>query len=299
MKKRYWLGAVLLLGVSAGILLGPRLLLRAATEKPANTGTFVTHPVPAPDLRQQLQLAVQQSSTAANFSALPPADRSNKRSPAPERFTDLHPTRQVNAQGTREDSPPVAEVNSGAISQPSAAPDTQPLATQHIETPKNYSEKAVPPTSRQFQLQLSEQELASMIYNGLYAGTAPEYRPSLQGVSVQLQGGRGKITVALWPKYLPAHFLRNLPGVTPETPTIYVGGEVGLNLSDNMLIPEIYSLSLGNLRIPAPFIKAMVKYQVQQQVKQMTQLAPGQRAILDAVEVDQGKVMIQGHVQAD
>jgi hypothetical protein len=149
----------------------------------------------------------------------------------------------------------------------------------------------------QFQLQIRENEIASMIYNGLYNGTAPEYRPSIQGVSVQLQGGKGRVTVALVPKYLPEQFAKNLPGVSKDTPTIYLGGEVGLSLSNNDVYPEIYSLSLGSLRIPAPFIKAMVKQQVQQHVRQLTRLDSGQQAIFDSVEIDKGAISIRGHVQ--
>ena len=70
-----------------------------------------------------------------------------------------------------------------------------------------------------------------------------------------------------------------------------------MSLSNNDVYPEIYSLSLGSLRIPAPFIKAMVKQQVQQHVRQMTRLDSGQQAIFDSVEIDNGAISIRGHVQ--
>lgn len=302
MKKRYWMLLTVLVCLGAGVLLGPRLLMQAATKKPVNAGTFVTRPVAAPDLSQQVNLALQESSqpqpVSSSQSAGNPEEVKVPGQALPaEPLQESHSQAQTWSLGTNTQP----QTPTGATPVPSV-PVISPTGSSALSTAvsDNSSLRHSPSQGRstgKFKLQLSENELASMIYNGLYAGTAPEYRSSIQGVSVQLQGGRGKITVALLPKYLPEHFLRNLPGVTRETPTIYLGGEVGLSVSGNAVVPEIYSLSLGSLRIPAPFIKAMVKYQVQQQVSQMTRLASGQQAILDAVEVDQGAVLIRGHVE--
>ncbi len=301
MKARRWLIAGLVLAGlgTIGFVVAPRLLMRAATEKPVAQSTFVTRPAAAPDLRSQMSQALQnsQTNTTSQTAVSPTESGQTQPVPAAGGTTSGGSTQVSNPEQPGSDAviaatqpPTQAQTNSDSnvVSQSQGAgqpPPAQPPQSAGTTQPG------------QFQLQIRENEIASMIYNGLYNGTAPEYRPSIQGVSVQLQGGKGRITVALVPKYLPEQFAKNLPGVNKDTPTIYLGGEVGLSLSNNDVYPEIYSLSLGSLRIPAPFIKAMVKQQVQQHVRQMTRLDSGQQAIFDSVEIDNGAISIRGHVQ--
>ncbi|MGE3725844.1 MAG: hypothetical protein AB7I41_09845 [Candidatus Sericytochromatia bacterium] len=300
MKARRWLIAGLVLVGLGGVafVAAPRLLMRAATEKPVAESTFVTRPAAAPDLRSQMSQALQNSQThpAGQTAPFPPVSGQTQSVPAPD-------TNNTSTQAFTPEQPGSDAVI--AATQPPAQaqsnPGSMPLVSQSQvpgqPPPAQQGQSAGSTQPGEFQLQIRENEIASMIYNGLYNGTAPEYRPSIQGVSVQLQGGKGRITVALIPKYLPEQFAKSLPGVSKDTPTIYLGGEVGLSLSNNTVSPEIYSLSLGSLRIPAPFIKAMVKQQVQQHVRQMTQLDSGQQAIFDSVDIDHGAISIRGHVQ--
>lgn len=305
MKARRWLIAGLIVasvGVGA-VVAAPRLLMRAATEKPVAESTFVTRPAAALDLRSQMSQALQNSQTNPTHSGAQTGqvnpDGSSAQVPAVSGDQTQPATQTHNSQQTSPDAvnaatqPPTQAQNTSGLSGSTAQNQSQ-------QTPAQVPAQTQPAGATQpgqFQLQIRENEIASLIYNGLYAGTAPEYRPSIQGVSVQLQGGKGRITVALLPKYLPEQFAKSLPGVTKDTPTIYLGGEVGLSLSNNDVSPEIYSLSLGSLRIPAPFIKAMVKQQVQQHVRQMTRLDSGQQAIFDSVDINNGAISIRGHVQ--
>jgi hypothetical protein len=299
MKLRHWLIAGLStasLGV-VGFVVAPRLLMRAATEKPAAAATFVTRPANGPDLRSQMNQAVQTPTrdqltpgSFENGAAFNQSSAQTDNNVVSNSTLAQPPEQQLStSDALNTATPPPAQVSQESTK------GLQNTASSNINPAQSQNTSAIPPG--QFQLQIKENDIASMIYNGLYAGTAPEYRPSIQGVSVQLQGGKGRITVALLPKYLPEHFAKNLPGVTKDTPTIYLGGEVGLSLSNNTVSPEIYSLSLGSLRIPAPFIKAMVKHQVQQHVRQMTHLDSGQEAIFDQLEIENGAVSIRGHVQ--
>ncbi len=65
MKARRWLIAGLVLAGlgTLGFVVAPRLLMRAATEKPVAQSTFVTRPAEAPDLRSQMSQALQNSQT--------------------------------------------------------------------------------------------------------------------------------------------------------------------------------------------------------------------------------------------
>ncbi|PIQ24309.1 hypothetical protein COW36_23940 [bacterium (Candidatus Blackallbacteria) CG17_big_fil_post_rev_8_21_14_2_50_48_46] len=298
MKARYWFGgSVLFIAVigGTGLVLGPKWLMRNATQKPAEVTTFVSRPAAEPDLRSQMSQALQEPAEAAT---LPQSQEPNRipQNTVPAQREEQRTAQQASVSDERLQAHTQAERSPQASVLPAEQNRTESRSETRAEIPPQ-SQPANESGKRNFQLNLSENQIASMIYNGLYTGTVPEYRPSIQGVSVQLQNGRGRITVALLPKYLPDHFFKNLPGVTRETPTIYLGGELGLSLNNQTISPEIYSLSLGSLKIPAPFIKAMVKHQVQQQVKQITQLESGQQAILDAVNLEQGNLTIQGHVE--
>jgi hypothetical protein len=283
MKKRYWIPGLLIIGGLTTGWLGPRLLIKAATEKPKTVGQFITAPATTPDLHQQMTQAI-----AGQSPPQAPETSSQLKTSSPRQQTSTHDQTLALSQTAPTETSQQTPTNSGSTHQ-TISPE-QP-ASQSL-TPTTRTET----TSPSFALNMREQEIASMIYNGLYAGTAPPYRGSIQGVSVELQNGQGKITVALLPRYLPDHFLKTLPGVNRDTPTIYLGGSVGLSLNNNQVVPEIHSLALGSLSIPAPFIKAMVKYQVQQQVKQITQLESGQTAVLDAIEIANGSLSIRGHV---
>lgn len=304
MKARRWLVAGLVLAGlgTLGFVVAPRLLMRAATEKPVAESTFVTRPAEAPDLRSQMSQALQNSQTNTTSQTAVSPTESGQTQPVPAADGTTSGSITSSTQASNPEQP-----GSDAVIAATQPPTQVPTHSDSNVVSQSQGAGQPPPAQQtqsagttqpgQFQLQIRENEIASMIYNGLYNGTAPEYRPSIQGVSVQLQGGKGRVTVALVPKYLPEQFAKNLPGVSKDTPTIYLGGEVGLSLSNNDVYPEIYSLSLGSLRIPAPFIKAMVKQQVQQHVRQMTRLDSGQQAIFDSVEIDKGAISIRGHVQ--
>lgn len=305
MKARNWLIAGLViasLGALGGVI-APRLLMRAATEKPVAESTFVTRPAVAPDLRSQMNQALQHAPNNLNSQSVPGSSAPGQGISAPAGTDSAAQTTGLPTSGNTEQPASNAVISATQVPVQGQKPLNQSSSAVQSQTgdPSSPQQSQTTPSQPgapgQFQLQIRENEIASLIYNGLYAGTAPEYRPSIQGVSVQLQGGKGRITVALLPKYLPEQFARNLPGVTKETPTIYLGGEVGLSLANNTVSPEIYSLSLGSLRIPAPFIKAMVKQQVQQHVRQMTQLESGQQAIFDSIDINNGAISIRGHVQ--
>jgi hypothetical protein len=136
-----------------------------------------------------------------------------------------------------------------------------------------------------------------MVYSGLSQGTAPEYRASIQGVATKIQGGRARITVTLLPRHLPDAFLKNLPGVTRNTPAVYLGGEMSLTKSGQSLIPQIHELSLGNFKVPMPFLQEAIKSTVQQQAEQMLRLPNGQRAVLDEVQLENGAITLIGKAQ--
>lgn len=144
---------------------------------------------------------------------------------------------------------------------------------------------------------MSETEISGMIFNGINQGTAPEFRASVQGVSTKIENGRARITVALLPKYLPDAFLHNLPGVTRETPTVYLGGEMSLSSQGNAVVPEIHQLSLGNFRVPMPFIRDAVRATIQQQADQMLRLPNGQQARLDEIQLQNGAMTLIGRAQ--
>lgn len=287
MKLKVVLLTLLGLGLLAvgAALIAPRLLVQAATEKPKGMGEMVTAPPPAEslDIRQQLAAQIEQPASGAGVSA---PDRAFADTPEtapgstysqslPEPATGDH---HASTAGTGE-NPPASHQTDGHS--PSAA------------TPS----KAAVGGKRPFQLELSESQLASMVYTGIYQGSDPRYRPAIQGVSMQLAGGSGKLTVALLPRHLPDDMLRNFPGVTRDSPTIYVGGEVGLAAEEGRLVPSIRNISFGNLKLPLPMIRSVAKYQILQYARQMTQLESGQEAVFDEITVDGGMLRLRGHVE--
>jgi hypothetical protein len=267
---------LVLLAVGAA-LIAPRLLVQAATEKPKDVGEMVTAPPPAEslDIRQQLAAQIEQPASRGELSA-------------PERsFADTPDTAPGSTYSQSMPTP--------AESDAASDPHTEPLHSPPASTPA----RAAPVTGgkRPFALELSESQLASMVYTGIYQGSDPRYRPAIQGVSMQLAGGSGKLTVALLPRHLPDDMLRNFPGVTRDSPTIYVGGEVGLAAEGGRLVPSIRNISFGNLKLPLPMIRSVAKYQILQYARQMTQLESGQEAVFDEVTVDGGMLRLRGYVE--
>lgn len=294
------LGGVVVLIVLL-ILLIPRLLVSEATQKPADAGTFVTR---QEQTSTTLQDKMQQS-------------LNNNGSPTGNSGTSAQPDNSGQATGTNQSTEMNNSQSAGQTSnsgssgntqaaQPATPPDNQasgqsnpqsPDQTQaHPNSTNTAQSTPAPANSGGFKVALSEGEISSMIYSGLVERTAPEYRQSIQGVSTRISGGRATITVALLPRYLPDAFLNNLPGVTHDTPTVYLGGEVGLHREGDSVGADIYHLSLGNLNVPMPFIREAVAATVRDQAAQMLHLPNGQQAKLDDVVVDSGAITLQGHV---
>jgi hypothetical protein len=279
MKLKVILLTLLGLGLLAGgvALIAPRWLVQAATEKPKDVGEMVTAPPPAEqlDIRQQLAAQIQQPASGTQL---------------PERaFADTpeQPAGSTYSQSLSAPSSPAA-----------VSTDSDAASLERNPDPAAPPAASVPATGkRPFTLELSESQLASMVYTGIYQGSDPRYRPAIQGVSMQLAGGTGKLTVALLPRHLPDDMLRNFPGVTRDSPTIYVGGEVGLAAEEGRLVPSIRNISFGNVKLPLPMIRSVAKYQILQYARQMTQLESGQEATFDEVTVDGGMLRLRGHVE--
>lgn len=335
-KKKPVLKTLLIALAIVGILaivalaLAPRFLARQATQAPVDTQTFVTRQIEETDLSQRMQAAVNnatpvqngapdqsgqnlqvtvetteqttdqiieqpagqdtdQSSPNTDFgnednsdNALPPNSPTEQTRTAPGSTSE---NRDLNS--ARSDSN--ADTRAPGQIQPNAPRQTAPQSRNDVPQQRQ-------PQNKSFEFQISENEISSMIYSGLVNGTAPAFRQSIQGVSTQISGGRAKISVALLPKYLPDAFLRNLPGITRSTPTVYLGGEMGLSVSGNTVEPRIYRVSLGNMGVPMPFIENAVRGQVQAYVRNATRLPGGQQAQLQNVRLEGGAVHIQGRV---
>lgn len=289
-RRRIWpfllagsLGLILLL-----IVLVPRLLVGEATQKPAEAGTFVTRTTETTSLQEKMQQSLGQGQN-------PP--------PQPGQV-NIQPGTTGQTSAVTPSEPPLQQApeapSTGGQEAPQNPPAnvSEPGQTGQDQPGSVNMQTAAPPAadSGSFHVSLSEGEISSLIYSGLSERTAPEYRQSIQGVSTRISGGRATITVALLPKYLPDAFLRNLPGVTRDTPTVYLGGEIGLHRAGDSVGADIYHLSLGNLQVPMPFIRDAVAATVQQQAAQMLKLPNGQQAHLDDVVLDSGALTLQGHV---
>lgn len=306
--------ALAIIGILAivAVALAPRFLAQQATQAPENTGTFVTRQIEDTDLSSRMQAAIQNAPEAQAPLEVQIESQQNAPNNSP---TETSPQHQQVMQGNPDAAPnttPPTETYGDTA--PTGTEPVQEQSTSQETTPQTYQE---PPTERtpletrrprapqsqndvplqrpkDFQFQISQNEISGMIYNGLVRGTAPAYRQSIQGVSTQISGGRAKITVALLPKYLPDAFLQRLPGIDRSTPTVYLGGEMGLNLSGNSVEPRIHRVSLGNMGVPMPFIESAVRSQVQAYVRNATRLPNGQQAQLQSIQLENGAVQIQG-----
>jgi Tfp pilus assembly major pilin PilA len=328
--------ALAVLGILAiiALALAPQFLARQATQAPADTHTFVTRQIEEADLSQRMQAAVNNASVEQN--GLPPQQNGENGQPeqglqvnvetseqVPEQVpgqTQQQPDAQVENQQQQQnnslgnenggdtsaqlppnDTPVYASENRNPDTRAPGQIQSNPSNTANTTTQAPpQSRNDVPqqrqPQNKSFEFQISQNEISSMIYSGLVNGTAPAFRQSIQGVSTQISGGRAKISVALLPKYLPDAFLRNLPGITRSTPTVYLGGEMGLSVSGNTVEPRIYRVSLGNMGVPMPFIENAVRGQVQAYVRNATRLPGGQQAQLQNVRLEGGAIHIQGRV---
>lgn len=289
-RGRKWLfalSAMALLAVLA-VVLAPRFVVQQATQKPENSGTFVTRQIESENLQQKMQAALQNPDQPAEAQPVTPNSQPDGQSAQAHSTQTEHTGPAATDPITPEDTS--TEPQAGL---PNNAPDTRtstPAAgapTTPVQPPAN--------RPRQIQLRMSEQEVSSMIYNGLYQGTAPEYQASIQGVSTQIAGGKATVTVALNPKYLPDGFIKNIPGVGRSTSTVYLGGSMSLQKDGNSVSPVIHHMSLGKFKVPMPFLQSAVKSQVQAYVQNMMRLPNGQQAYLDQVELENGAVTLTVH----
>ncbi len=311
--------AMAIIGIVAivAMAMAPRYLAQQATQAPEDTGTFVTRQIEEADLSTRMQAAIENAPAQ-----LPPAevqvetqysepqgssDGNSANTPQSTQNNTAYSQNDVDAQGL----PPAQNQDNSEAPQETYGENTAqaPVVSQeqqptYTEPPRSrpqaptrapQSQNDVPlQRPRDFQFQISQNEISGMIYSGLVRGTAPAYRQSIQGVSTQISGGRAKITVALLPKYLPDAFLQRLPGIDRSTPTVYLGGEMGLSLSGNNVEPRIHRVSLGNMGVPLPFIESAVRGQVQAYVRNATRLPNGQQAQLQNIQLENGAVQIQG-----
>ncbi len=272
----------------------PRLLVQQATQKPTNAGTFVTRQTqaePEPDSQstdssQGFNQSPTNAAPANSFQER--VQRAIQQASQAETNTNTNASNESNSQqadSTETTDSTSSETNSQtAESTESSAPDTSSTDTQS------------PVGDGKFRVQMSEGEISNLLYSGLIQGTAPEYQAAIQGVSTRIQSGRANITVALVPQYLPEAFLKNLPGVSRSTPTVYVGGEMSLLSQGQSVIPVIHELSLGNFKVPIPFLQAAIKDTVQNQTNNMMILPNGQRAQLEQILLENGVMTLVGQV---
>lgn len=297
------IGAVAVLVIAAGsAVVLPKLMVGQATQAPTDAGTFVTRQTQEVSLQDRVQAALQQPSSVQtnsqqtvangeNATNTPPSSQVQEGIPVPE-------GQPLQPDTPQEPAAPPFQTENTAPAQTTEQPPTSGTAPEAIQNaPKAQPPAQQPANGRDFQLRISEGEISSLIYSGLVQGTAPQYRASIQGVSTRISGGRASISVALQPRHLPDAFLRNLPGVNRDTPTVYLGGDLSLRREGNSVTPDIHQLRLGNFRVPMPFINAAVKSQVQQYVGQMLQMPDGRRAQLDDVQLEGGAVTLRGHLQ--
>ncbi len=327
-KPRRWPYVLLSLAALCvlAVLILPRLLVQQATQKPAETGTFITQQVQTTTLQDKMQQALIAGGNGSQGTAAQPNQANQGQLTQPGQPTQNQSGSQSGQNTTTQfDSQVMSNINTDSSAgqnntqspnQTSSQtnPQNQSASQPNVQNqtagqnnsvdagrqsqPVQNTQPAQPPANDgRFRVQMSASEISGMINSGLVQGTAPEYRASIQGVSTTIQGGRARITVALLPRHLPDAFLSNLPGVTRDTPTVYLGGEMSLSVSGNTITPTIHQLSLGNFRVPMPFIQSAVAQTVRQQADQLLRLPNGQRASLDDVILDQGAVTLVGHVQ--
>lgn len=296
-KGRLLLTSVLtLLGLAllAAWLL-PRFLAHEATQAPRDQGTFVTRQLHHEPLQSRLQASLAQSQNRVQTEPKPSeTDRRNPDGkPLSEQKVEAFSSTSLNFSSSQAASTPASGAPSEATqTQPQDAPPPASALPRTGSVPQGSTDKEA-----DFQVQISESEISSLVYNGLYSGIAPQYRQALQGVSTRIQNGRAKVTVALLPRYLPDAFLRNLPGINHDTGTVYLGGEVGLSQAGNSVQPVIYGLNLGSLSLPMPFVQSAMRTQVQAYIRHLLTLPDGRQARLQKVQVQNGAVTLSGDVR--
>lgn len=314
--RNFLIIALFFLGLAAmTAVLAPRFLAQEATRAPEQAGTFVTRQIDQAPLQFNLQDAIAQPADH-----LPDqADQQPNQVLSPEQQATHPDTENLmvasNPEGvfvaSNPDSFDSESTESNAISEAHPVADqSSDLSTdadamvareaKPSETKAGMLNKPrqspVRTSGQPFDVQISENQISSLIYTGLSQGIAPQYRQSLQGVSTQIQGGRATISIALLPKYLPEEFLRNLPGVNRQTPTIYMGGEVSLIQQGNSVQPVIHSVNLGAIRLPMPFLQSAMQSQVQAYIRQMMTLPDGRLAQLQKLQVQSGAIHLSGVV---
>ncbi|MBF2052967.1 MAG: hypothetical protein IGS03_05800 [Candidatus Sericytochromatia bacterium] len=305
---------VCLLTLAAGLAL-PRLLVQKATEAPSisETGTFVTRQSESVDLNQKLQQSLLAAGVAVQSD--PPVE---DETPADSGVTTLSETpvteNPPDAASPEEEvvwrSPPRQPDTAASQSQgnqdlensetmmPTEAPPSRPPQARRSSPPPASARPAVQqaPQPQAFEVSMSENDISNLVYGQLQRGIDPRYRQALQGVSTRIQQGKARVTVALLPKHLPEGFLKNLPGVTPSTPTVYLGGEMSLYQQGSRVVADVHHISLGNFKVPMPFIQSAVRSQVEAYSQQMLRLPDGRQAELYSVALEQGALTLTGIV---
>lgn len=308
------LSGICLLGLGAGLMV-PRLLVQEATQAPSTSeaGTFVTRPADAPiDLNQKLQESLLAAGVPVKTAppAEPPENPSENENPGEDPGTDTRAPappadeviwRSPPRQQPAGDSPPAAPEAAGQPDSvtPTEAPASRPPQARRTAAPPAASQRQPEQAATEpqaFEVSMSENDISSLVYGQLQRGIDPRYRQALQGVSTRIQQGKARVTVALLPKHLPPAFLKNLPGVTPSTPTVYLGGEMSLHQQGSRVVADIHHISLGNFKVPMPFIQSAVRSQVEAYSQQMLRLPDGRQAELYSVALDQGALTLTGMV---
>lgn len=306
---------ICLLALAASLAL-PRLLVQQATEAPSinETGTFVTRQSESVDLNQKLQqsllaagVAVQsdpptESEPPADSPEELPATAANEAVQTENAPVDTRPEEEVVWRSPpRQPAADTLEVNASLENReavmPTETPPSRPPQARRSATPAAASQPAKQASQPQaFEVSMSENDISNMVYGQLQRGIDPRYRQALQGVSTRIQQGKARVTVALLPKHLPEGFLKNLPGVTPSTPTVYLGGEMSLYQQGSRVVADVHHISLGNFKVPMPFIQSAVRSQVEAYSQQMLRLPDGRQAELYSVALEQGALTLTGIV---
>jgi len=305
------LGGLSALALTAA-LLAPRALVQEATRPPSETeaGTFVTRQTTQVSLQDRLQQSLSN-----------PSESSDNQKSTTTITIESGGGRQAQIQGTpsealgtepnqspqdeviwRSEPAQNQQTDSSAPNEPqreqTQVPETRQQNVQPTQTQAEIQHRPRSQTQQpsSFQVHMTEAEVSNLVYTGLHQGIEPQFRSALQGVSTRIQGGRARVTVALLPKHLPEAFLKNLPGVTRNTPTVYLGGEMSLQREGHAVVPEIHHISLGSFKVPIPFIQSAVRAQVQAYSTQLLQLPDGRQARLQDVQLDQGRITLSGQV---
>ena len=199
----------------------PRYLVQQATQAPPEE-TFVTHAVnaqqglpkaqtlsPAQAAQTQVHAHSVQDKSQSEASALKPIAEQGTTTLNKHGHSESNSSAENESTTTRSNrllqSRERSGRNSGARSQQGSLDQSE----RHRPSQRNQDKSLA-------QLQISEQQISSLIYGGIVGGSAPQYRPAVQGVSTRISGGKARVTVALLPRYLPQNMLNSLPGVKPR-----------------------------------------------------------------------------------